>query len=294
MFCGQKLGLNYKTLDLKVPSLEEVSRVLRDGLTPFFETVDVSVVDCPDLRQPPFHLAQRGLSGDEKVADIGGVPYLVPLVQRDKYYSLKDIASVMEMDDNAFLIGAGAGPHREVGVNCELMPNIWFEDKQTKINNRTHIAKVDERGGCQLSLAQTTDFGLLANLFASQGKPGKVLKVYVKKRIGSENFVTTMRQILNQHYGNRAVSLGGVFLLRGGSAKLHIMPDFSKTPLNSDEDVNNWLNFYSMDSPLICLSVFHSYDPDLDLRIEHTHCFSDHNQGGHYHYDTTPDHIEYI
>ena len=31
----------------------------------------------------------------------------------------------------------------------------------------------------------------------------------------------------------------------------------------------------------------------LDLRVEHTHCFSDHGEGGHYHYDVTPGEVEY-
>jgi hypothetical protein len=29
------------------------------------------------------------------------------------------------------------------------------------------------------------------------------------------------------------------------------------------------------------------------LRMEHTHCFSDHGDGGHYHFDTTPENVEY-
>ena len=137
------------------------------------------------------------------------------------------------------------------------------------------------------------DFALLANLFVCEGKPGKVVRVNVKKRIGSDNFVTAMRLVLNKYYNNRVISVGGVFLLRSAKAKLHIMPDFSKTPLNSNEDVNDWLNFFTMSSPLICLSVFHSSDPGLDLRVEHTHCFSDHNEGGHYHHDLSPDTVEY-
>ena len=32
---------------------------------------------------------------------------------------------------------------------------------------------------------------------------------------------------------------------------------------------------------------------DLDLRIEHFHGFSDHGDGGHYHYDTTPTEVSY-
>ena len=31
----------------------------------------------------------------------------------------------------------------------------------------------------------------------------------------------------------------------------------------------------------------------LDFRLEHTHCFSDHGEGGHYHHDTTPERVRY-
>ncbi|KAH6934151.1 hypothetical protein HPB50_021050 [Hyalomma asiaticum] len=58
--------------------------------------------------------------------------------------------------------------------------------------------------------------------------------------------------------------------------------------------MNSWLKFFEMEAPLVCLSVFVSHDPGWDLRIEHTHCFSDHKQGGHYHYDTTPEEVEYL
>lgn len=88
--------------------------------------------------------------------------------------------------------------------------------------------------------------------------------------------------------------MGGVFLIEKGDAKLHIMPDFSSEPLNSNEEVDRWLRFFEMNSPLVCLTTLHSIDPDLKLRMEHTHCFSDHNQGGHYHYDTTPDNVKYV
>lgn len=37
-----------------------------------------------------------------------------------------------------------------------------------------------------------------------------------------------------------------------------------------------------------------SHMQGYDLRVEHTHCFSDHGEGGHYHYDTTPHEVEYL
>lgn len=33
---------------------------------------------------------------------------------------------------------------------------------------------------------------------------------------------------------------------------------------------------------------------DLDLRVQHFHSFSHHNEAGHYHIDTTPDTVEYL
>lgn len=65
-----------------------------------------------------------------------------------------------------------------------------------------------------------------------------------------------------------------------------------------------------MKAPLVCASVFHSYDPGHKLRMEHTHCYSEHGDAGmhtsgsvfsrlrfialgHYHYDTTPDTVVY-
>ena len=79
------------------------------------------------------------------------------------------------------------------------------------------------------------------------------------------------------------------------------------------KDVNNWLKFYEVSSPLTVLSVFISKDPDLDLRVEHSHGWGlDGKQGGelltsedisnmnvtliytgHYHYDTTPETVQY-
>ena len=55
--------------------------------------------------------------------------------------------------------------------------------------------------------------------------------------------------------------LGGAFLLKEGKAKQHIMPDFSKKPINTDEEVNEWLHFYNMSAPLIAVGTLVSSDP---------------------------------
>jgi len=60
-----------------------------------------------------------GLNGDEMVIDIGSPSFLLPSVNLDKVYDIKDFAKVTGTDP-LFVIGAGAGPWPHVGVNCEV------------------------------------------------------------------------------------------------------------------------------------------------------------------------------
>nr|CAD7401261.1 unnamed protein product [Timema cristinae] len=301
--------VEYKVIH--VPSLEEVATVLNKGLPSNFAEVSVEVVACPDLTKQPFTLACKGLGGKPRIVEIGGVPYLVPLVQRNRLYDIKDVGRLVGVEP-AFIIGAGAGPWPYAGVNCEMMVNA--EVKQGTVNSHTRISKVNTQdGSCILERLPNDESrcALLANLFCCEGKPGKVvagrpnrcerfkrltqvLQVSCKKRIGKDDFIASIRKTLQAHYKDKSVALGGTFLLKESKAKQHIMPEFSKVPLNSDEDVENWLRFYDMSAPLIAVGTLVSHDPGLDLRVQHFHSFSHHGEGGHYHNDTQPDIAEYL
>lgn len=285
-----------------VPSLEEVSSCLQDYMKTCFKDASVSVISCPDLSREPFHLASSGLSGRPAVCDVGGVPYLVPLAQTDRNpYSLRQIAQQLGYEKNCFFVGAAAGPFHVLGTNTELMPNFSLNQEvqggvdKSVVRNETHFAKLSNEGYTLSKIDSSCDeFCLLGNLFLSEGKTdGSVIKISVKNRITSDNFVTAIRKGLQGKFGDRQVTMGGVFLMKQGKAKVHVMPPFSETPLCSDDEVGKWLKYFEARAPLICLTAFHSVDPGQDLRVEHTHCFSTHGEGGHYHYDTTPDEVEY-
>lgn len=279
---------------LHVPPLEEIADVLNKGLKKHFQDVKVEVVNCPDLTQMPFTLANKGLTGNTHMMDVGGPPYLIPVVQYDKVYDLCDIPDLVKMK-SAFIIGAGAGPHPYATVNCEAIMNINIENSVVK--QQTRIVKVNQTDGTpmQEQLPTTeTRFALLGNFFICEGKPGQVLQVHVKKRVGRMDFIASIRNVLADHYGNRILGLGGTFLLKEGRAKQHVMPDFSKTAINSDDEINQWLNFYEMSAPLIANGTLITGDHGLDLRVQHFHSFSYHGEGGHYHIDTTPDTVEYL
>lgn len=282
-----------KKLSLEAPSLSELASLLDSGLKAYFNHAASSVATCPDLQQAPFHLAASGISGNERIADIGGPLNLHPTPKLDRKYSLLDTMKEMGMNnERGFVLGAGAGPFHVVGMNSELMPNLSYEG--SKIKNLTHLAKIGIKDECicEPIPSNSTDFALMANLFGSDGIRGEVIKVVARGRIGKLNFVAAIQEILKTNYGQRPVSIGGVFVIRKGKALLHVMPDFSLDPLEVNQ-MKDWLRFFEMSAPLVCLTVFHSYDPGLDLRMEHTHCFSDHGEGGHYHNDTTLDDVEY-
>jgi len=57
------------------------------------------------------------------------------------------------------------------------------------------------------------------------------------------------------------LALGGVIVIENGKVKVHVMPDFSKTPLNSETDLNNWLNFFEVSTPLVGVGFLVSNDP---------------------------------
>lgn len=285
-------GLPVQKVDLRPPPLSELVNHIEGGLKQNFKSASVSIEQCTDLRQSPYNLAFTGLSGSPRIADVGGQPNLAPTPDFSKKYDLLSIAKLMEMpEEQGALLGAAAGPFHVVGVNSELMPNLsWMNGN---VSNETHFAKVKKDGSALCEKLSSHDCALMANLFGSAGLPGPVLKITASSRTGTLNFTDAIRKALKDAYGERTISLGGVFLISRGRANLHVMPDFSPTPLITEKQKQEWLKFYEMEAPLVCLSVLHSHDPGLDLRIEHTHCFSSHGEGGHYHFDTTPDEVQY-
>ena len=149
--------VSFKKVSLHTPQLEQLSQVLSDGLKQFFKYVEVSVVQCPNLKLSPFNLAQVGLSGNEKIVDVGGPPYLVPIPNKNKNFSFEKIASLIGMS-NVSLIGPCAGPHEVVGSNSEMIANLSIEkddSNQLKITNKSQYAKVSQNFELNINLNVT-------------------------------------------------------------------------------------------------------------------------------------------
>ncbi|KAL6229635.1 hypothetical protein BDW75DRAFT_92979 [Aspergillus navahoensis] len=290
------------------PPLSELAPIIERALQHNFAHASALVTQCPDLRRAPFGLAAPGLSGNPRIADVGGQANLFPRPNLDAKYSLLSIARDMDMSSQTgFILGAGAAPFQDVGHNAELAPNIaWGAREGGKavdfeklgpldVVNETRLVEViqgqEDLINCRR--APSTNCALMVNLFGSSGLPGPVLKVTARGRTESASFTNAIRAGLLKVYGeSRPISLGGVFLLKSGSARFHVMPDFpapEDLPFKDRKTLEQeWLKYHTCEAPVVCLTVFHSADPEgLSLRMEHTHCFDPEGsrKGGHYHYD---------
>ncbi|KAH8897731.1 hypothetical protein GQ53DRAFT_712165 [Thozetella sp. PMI_491] len=296
--------LKVHKVDLHPPSLDDLAVAIRSGLRAGFQSASAEILTPPDLRQSPFYLAAPGLSGHPRIADIGGQPNLMPSPNLNAKYDLLAISELMEMPrEGGALIGAGAGPFHVLGRNTELMPNLAYGSAAAgKVHNCTHYAKITNDGSvCCEPIGQSTGFGLMCNLLGSDGLPGPLLHLRAKGRTGKANFTEAIQSAIGAVYGEKLVSLGGVFVIHAGKTNLHVMPDFPDKPFKSRDDVESWLKYFDTEAPLVCLSVLHTGDDQgMGLRMEHTHCFAGEGagketRGGHYHFDLddSQDEVEY-
>lgn len=119
---GKHASIHPQTSQNYIPSTVSV---LESGLAENFSSARVRVIDCPDLRGAPYHLAAEGLGGDTRVVDLGGPPYLVPRPRRDRLYDLGQLARRLGYA-RALVIGAGAGPWPRLNTNCEVKQHTRY------------------------------------------------------------------------------------------------------------------------------------------------------------------------
>jgi hypothetical protein len=172
----------------------------------------------------------------------------------------------------------------------------------------SRVARVGPERECIVEPYSAGLFSGLANLFISRGEPGPVLAVDVAVRVGEQGSLPqAMRKALAplvESGGGRQIALGGVFRVDSGQIRAHVMPDYDCIgheyyDAEREEVVRDFLQFYEPVGPdLTCFTVLWTGDPTagaLDLRPsgEHTHFYNRHDpgQGGHYHFDVTPDAI---
>ena len=285
-------------------SLEQISEALKKGLQKNYKLVEISIVDCPNLKQ--WDCPAEGLSGNQKIIDVGGEPYMHDKKLIGAEFDYEEIAKKIG-SEKSYALGAGSGAMSCLGGHCgELVIN---ENLITN-ESRSIIAQVDENQKCKSSKYTARKHGGLGNIYYSDGKPGKVIKIMIKGRSGKQGSLpqamrTALKENLKTENDNH-FAVAGVFRILNGKIKSHVQPDYDTIKHEYYDPkqmkcVKDFLKFYEPIGPHFqCYSILWTGDPTggkLNLREsgEHTHfhSYKGTQDAGHYHFDVTPEEIEY-
>ena len=285
-------------------SLEQISEALKKGLQKNYKLVEISIVDCPNLKQ--WDCPAEGLSGNQKIIDVGGEPYMHDKKLIGAEFDYEEIAKKIG-SEKSYALGAGSGAMSCLGGHCgELVIN---ENLITN-ESRSIIAQVDENQKCKSSKYTARKHGGLGNIYYSDGKPGKVIKIMIKGRLGKQGSLpqamrTALKENLSTENDNH-FAVAGVFRILNGKIKSHVQPDYDTIKHEYYDPkqmkcVKDFLKFYEPIGPHFqCYSILWTGDPTggkLNLREsgEHTHfhSYKGTQDAGHYHFDVTPEEIEY-
>ena len=285
-------------------SLEQISEALKKGLQKNYKLVEITIVDCPNLKQ--WDCPAEGLSGNQKIIDVGGEPYMHDKKLIGAEFDYEEIAKKIG-SEKSYALGAGSGAMSCLGGHCgELVIN---ENLITN-ESRSIIAQVDENQKCKSSKYTARKHGGLGNIYYSDGRPGKVIKIMIKGRSGKQGSLpqamrTALKENLSTENDNH-FAVAGVFRILNGKIKSHVQPDYDTIKHEYYDPkqmkcVKDFLKFYEPIGPHFqCYSILWTGDPTggkLNLREsgEHTHfhSYKGTQDAGHYHFDVTPDEIEY-
>ena len=298
------MELNIEKSNFTKYSLEKRSKALQVGLSDNYKVVEVSIADCPNLRN--WGCPSEGISGNQKIIDVGGEPYMHDPNFIGAEFDYEEISKIIG-SQKSYALGAGSGAMSCLDGHCgELIINENLITSESK----SIIARVGRNKECIAEKYTARKHGGLGNVFYTDGVKGKVIKIKIHGRSGEQGSLPqAMRKALKDNLKiekNEHLALAGVFRILNGKIRSHVQPDYSDIKHEYYDPkqmkcVKDFLQFYEPIGPeLQGYSVLWTGDPtggDLNLREsgEHTHfhSYTKQNIAGHYHFDVTPEEIEY-
>ena len=178
------MKLTVEKARFKEISLDKISEALQKGLSKTFKEVTVSIVDCPNLKD--WDCPAEGMSGNQKITDVGGEPYMHDKKHIGAEFDFKEVGKLIG-SEHSYAFGAGSGAMSCLEGHCgELVINDNFANKESK----SIIAMVGENKECIAKNYSASKHGGLGNIFYTDGKRGKVIKILVKGRSGEQGSLT--------------------------------------------------------------------------------------------------------
>jgi hypothetical protein len=298
------MKLKFESKKFDIPPLQKIADALNIGLKENYKEVTVKVVDCPNLKN--WGCPAEGISGNEKIIDVGGEPYMHDPEFIGTEFNYEEISKKIG-SEKSYALGAGSSAMSCMDGHCG---ELTINENLITSESKSLVARVGKNKECIVEKYLERKHGGLSNIYFSDGRAGKVIQLKIKVRIGKQGSLSqSMRSALIKHMpikNNKHVALGGVFRVLKGKIKSHVQPDYKDIKVEYYDPkqmkcIKDFLQFYQpVGSELQCYTVLWTGDPsggNLNLREsgEHTHFHSyNHNKdAGHYHFDVTPNEIEY-
>ena len=298
------MKINIESEKFDTPSLDKVAEALNLGLKENYKEVNVEVVDCPNLKD--WGCPAEGITGNEKIIDVGGEPYMHDPKFIGTEFDYEEISKKIG-SEKSYALGAGSSAMSCMDGHCG---ELTINENLITSESKSIVARVDKNKKCIVQKYSSRKHGGLSNIYFSDGKKGKVIKIKINIRTGKQGSLPqSMRSALSKNLNivqNKHVSLAGVFRVLKGKIKSHVQPDYKDIKIDYYDPklmkcTKDFLQFYEpVGSELQCYSVLWTGDPSggkLNLREsgEHTHFHSYNNEkdAGHYHFDVTPKEIHY-
>merc|ERR1719359_2526342 len=138
------------------------------------------------------------------------------------------------------MLGAGSGGYSEMGMNSELCANFKGDCRCSKVGvmNPAHDAPIGRD-------YKSTKASCLANVLLTRGEVAPCLRVRasVRKEGAPADFIANVQKSL--HAFEQPVTVGGVFQMLKGKAKIHVMSDFTHGPIGCKEFIDEkWLKYF--------------------------------------------------
>ena len=115
------MQLNIEKSKFSEFSLDDIREALQEGLSKNYKDVEVSVVDCPNLRN--WNCPSEGISGNQKIIDVGGEPYMHDPKFLGAEFDYEEISKKIG-SEKSYALGAGSGAMSCINGHCgELIIN---------------------------------------------------------------------------------------------------------------------------------------------------------------------------
>ena len=113
--------LTFESAKFVNPSLEIIAEALKKGLKANYQEVTVEIINCPNLRE--WNCPSEGISGNERIIDVGGEPYMHDKQFIGTEFDYAEIAKNIG-SEKSYALGAGSGAMSCLEGHCgELIVN---------------------------------------------------------------------------------------------------------------------------------------------------------------------------